>query len=62
MPSGGYGIGEPLDWRHISDALKDETIKKFGMHVEWLAAYVTARVAGADPDEASRAAYTEWDL
>jgi hypothetical protein len=61
MPSGGYGVDQE-DFRHVREALKDETVVKFGMQVEWCATYATARAGGATPGEAAHAAYTEWDL
>lgn len=61
MPSGGYGLN-PKDGIMIRKALDDEDVKRFGMQYEWLWAYVSARTAGATPEEASTAAYVEWDL
>lgn len=61
MPSGGYGIDQD-DFRMVRKALNDEVVKKYGMQVEWCATYATARAAGADPTQASTAAYAEWDL
>ena len=61
MPSGGYGIDQE-DFQMIEEALQDSVVQKFGMQVEWLATYATARAKGASPQEASTAAYMEWDL
>lgn len=61
MPSGGYGV-DPEDFRMVRKALEDKMVTKFAMQVEWCATYATARAAGANPREASRAAYEEWDL
>ena len=61
MPSGGYGVDQE-DFRMVAAALNDKVIKQYGMQVEWLATYATARAGGATPQQASVAAYVEWDL
>jgi hypothetical protein len=61
MPSGGYGI-DTKDFEMVGKALSDEVVKRYGLQVEWCATYATARAAGATPEEASTAAYVEWDL
>ena len=61
MPSGGYGLN-PDDRIMIRQALDDFQTKRYGMFVDWVWAYASARGAGASPEEASRAAYEEWDL
>lgn len=61
MPSGGYGLNEK-DGEMIRKALADKHVKQFGLQFEWLWAYASARGAGASPEEASTAAYVEWDL
>ncbi len=61
MPSGGYGIDEK-DFEMVRRALSDKVVKRYGMQVEWCATYATARANGATPEQASTAAYTEWDL
>ncbi len=61
MPSGGYGINQE-DLKKIDKAFNDDVVKTTGMQFEWVVAYVSARVAGATPDEAAVAAYIEWDL
>ncbi len=61
MPNGGYGINQE-DLEKIDEAFNDEVVKKCRMQFVWVVAYVSARVAGATPSEASYAAYIEWDL
>ena len=61
MPSGGYGVDQD-DMRRVGEGLADKVVIKSGMQVEWAATYATARAAGATPDQASVAAYAEWDL
>ncbi len=61
MPSGGYGIDEK-DFVMVAKALKDEIVQRYGLQVEWCATYATARAKGATPEQASTAAYIEWDL
>ena len=61
MPSGGYGINQE-DLKKIDKAFNDDVVKKYGMQLEWVVAYVSARAAGATPSEAVTAAYIEWDL
>ena len=61
MPSGGYGIDQD-DFRMVRKALDDDVVKRFGLQVEWCATYATARAKGATPQQASVAAYAEWDL
>lgn len=61
MPSGGYGVNED-DFKMVGAALNDDVVKQFGLQVEWCATYATARSQGADPSQASLAAYVEWDL
>ncbi|KKL87797.1 hypothetical protein LCGC14_1931070 [marine sediment metagenome] len=61
MPSGGYGINQE-DLEKIDKAFNDDAVRNYGMQFEWVVAYVSARVAGATPSEASYAAYIEWDL
>ena len=61
MPSGGYGLN-PDDGKMIEAAIRDSVVYKTGILHEWLWAYASARGAGASPEEASRAAYEEWDL
>lgn len=60
MPSGGYGLDEE-DMKMVSNAFNQED-KCCGLLVEWCATYATARSKGAEPKEAARAAYLEWDL
>ena len=59
MPSGGYGLNN--DDRKMLEGFKQHDDIQF-MWFEWVWAYVSARVAGATPEEASTAAYIEWDL
>ena len=61
MPSGGYGIDQE-DFRMVREALQDEVVQQYKMQVEWCATYATARANGATPEQASVAAYAEWDL
>lgn len=61
VPSGGYGVDE-RDIELVRRALNDSDIKRYGLQVEWCATYATARSKGAKPEEASIAAYAEWDL
>ena len=46
----------------ISRALEDEMVRRYGLIVEWLASYVSFRKDGMTPEEASDAAYYEWDV
>lgn len=62
MPSGGYGPGTDDDAVKIKSALKDQHVRRYGLQVEWLNAYLAARLQGAEPDVAAAAAYEEWDL
>ena len=59
MPSGGYGLNED-DRKMLEQFLQHEDIKS--MWFEWIWAYASARGKGATPQEASTAAYIEWDL
>ena len=61
MPSGGYPMYVE-DRECITAAFNDEIVKRYGMQMDWLVAYVGARAAGALPHEAAFAAYVEWDL
>lgn len=62
MPSGGYGIGSDEDTKQLAALLTDANVRKYCMYVEVMQVYVAARLAGALPAEAARAAYEEWDL
>lgn len=61
MPSGGYGV-DRKDIEMVKKGLNDRVVKDYGLQVEWCATYATARSKGATPEEASRAAFIEWDL
>lgn len=61
MPDGGYGVNEE-DADMIREALSAEDVQRFGLQVDWCAAYATARSKGATPKQAATAAYIEWDL
>lgn len=62
MPSGGYGPGTEEDANAIRDALTDDHVKHYALEVEWLNAFLAARLAGATTKQAASAAYEEWDL
>ena len=62
MPSGGYGPGDMADADKVASAMEDKTVKQYGLQGEWIAAYIAARIAGANPNAAEAAAYIEWDL
>lgn len=62
MPSGGYGPGTGEDHNAIRDALTDDVVQRYGLEVEWVNAFVAARIAGATTKQAASAAYEEWDL
>lgn len=63
MPSGGYGVGDEKDREAIAYILAELIGDEWeGMLPDVLTVYVAARLQGAEPGQAARAGFEEWDL